>query len=176
MLKEFALHYKQKTGKEFDVAKRHIRYTNTIHINFSFDLHLIINYLRCLAHILNLATQLLISTKSKAKYYSVHDDNVPDADTADPEQPNHDEVGLVHAICVKVWCPFFIISDLNHFFKARSSSQRKELFKKIQIGKGVSSPVQLLLDMKVCWGSTYVMLNQADNNCDVRIIILKNTL
>jgi len=174
MLEEFALHYERKTGKEFDVAKRHIRYT--VHINFSFDLHLIINYLRCLAHILNLATQLLISTKSKAKYYSVHDDNVPDADIADPELPNRDEVGLVCAICVKVRCPF-IISDLNHiFFKARSSSQRKELFKKIQIGKGVSSPVQLLLDMKVRWGSTYVMLNRADNNRDVRITILKNTL
>ena len=26
MLKEFAMHYERKTGKEFDVKKRHIRY------------------------------------------------------------------------------------------------------------------------------------------------------
>lgn len=87
------------------------RGTSGTHL-FLFWFTLIINYLRCLAHILNLATQLLISTKSKAKYYSVHDDNVPDADIADPEQPNRDEVGLVRAICVKVRCPF-IISCLN---------------------------------------------------------------
>jgi hypothetical protein len=114
----------------------------------------------------------LISTKSKAKYYSVHDDDVSDADIADPEQPDRDEVGLVRAICVKVWRSF-IISNFNHnFFKARSSSQRKELFKKIQVGKGVSSPLQLLLDMKVRWGSTYVMLNRAETTREVRIIII----
>jgi hypothetical protein len=149
-----------------------------VHIIFSFD-SLSRNYFRCLAHILNLGTQLLISTKSKTKYYNVHDDDVPDADIADPEQPDRDEVGLVRAICVKVWCPFiilFLIYVMN-FFQARSSSQRKELFKKIQIAKGVSSPLQLLLDMKVRWGSTYVMLNRADTNHEVRIIIIfKNIL
>jgi hypothetical protein len=55
-------------------------------------------------------------------------------------------------------------------FKARSSSPRKELFKKIQVGKGVSSPVQLLLDMKIRWGSTYVMLNRVEINREVRIL------
>lgn len=57
-------------------------------------------------------------------------------------------------------------------FKARSSPQRKEMFKKIQAGKGVSKPVQLLLDMKVRWGSTYVMLNRADINREVPIIFI----
>jgi hypothetical protein len=44
------------------------------------------------------------------------------------------------------------------------------LFKKIQVGKGVSSPVQLLLDMKIRWGSTYVMLNRVEINREVRIL------
>ncbi|KIL55647.1 hypothetical protein M378DRAFT_57305, partial [Amanita muscaria Koide BX008] len=56
-----------------------------------------------------------------------------------------DEVGMVRAICVK----------------ARSSSQRKELFKEIQQRKGLD-PLQLLIDMKVRWGSTYAMLNRTD--------------
>jgi hypothetical protein len=88
---------------------------------FSFDSHVrhgVMIYLRCLTHILNLATQLLISTKSNAKYYSVHDVDVSDADIDDPEQPDRDEVGLVRAICVKVWCSF-IISDFNHKFFLR---------------------------------------------------------
>ena len=50
----------------------------------------------CLAHVINLATQMLISTYSKSLHY-------------DPSQPDihmptlRDEVGLVRAIVVKVW-------------------------------------------------------------------------
>src|SRR5271156_5080959 len=105
---------------------------------------------RCLAHIINLATQALIATRSKAKYYS------PDADDAhipDLTTRERDEVGLVRAICVK----------------ARSSSQRKELFKSIQVEKKLR-PLQLLLDMKVRWGSTYVMLMRAEERKEVRLI------
>lgn len=56
-------------------------------------------YLRCLAHIINLATQTLISTKSKSKYYDPHsqDKHSPDIDGV-----VRDEVGLVRGICVKV--------------------------------------------------------------------------
>jgi hypothetical protein len=49
----------------------------------------------CLAHVINLATQVLISTYSKAPHF-------------DPQNPkghvptSHDEVGLVRAIMVKV--------------------------------------------------------------------------
>ena len=52
--------------------------------------------LSCLAHVINLATQMLISTYSKSLHY-------------DPSQPDihmptsRDEVGLVRAIVVKVW-------------------------------------------------------------------------
>src|SRR5271155_2433874 len=102
---------------------------------------------RCLAHIINLATQALISTRSKAKYYS------PDADDAhipDLTTRERHEVGLVCAICVK----------------ARSSSQSKELFKSIQVEKKLP-PLQLLLDMKVQWGSMYVMLMRAEARKEV---------
>jgi hypothetical protein len=100
---------------------------------------------RCLAHIINLATQALISTRSKAKYYNPH--NV-DEHTLDTDAWERDELGLVRAISVK----------------ERSSSQRKELFRTLQTRKGIDQPVQLLIDMKVRWGSTYVMLNRANSN------------
>ncbi|KIL54872.1 hypothetical protein M378DRAFT_91765 [Amanita muscaria Koide BX008] len=118
---EFARCYQKRTGEHFDVKKRHIR---------------------CLAHIINLATQALISTRSNAKYYNPH--NI-DEHTPDVEAPERDELGLIRAIAVK----------------ERSSAQRKELFQSLQARQGVPQPVQLLLDMKVQWGSTYVMLNRA---------------
>ncbi|KAF8336664.1 ribonuclease H-like domain-containing protein [Amanita rubescens] len=63
-----------------------------------------------------------------------------------------DEVGLVRAICVK-----------EHL-----SAQHKELFKRIQLrdedGHIPSKrPKQLLMDMKVRWSSTYVMLERAES-------------
>ena len=59
---------------------------------------------RCLAHIINLATQALISTRSKAKYYNPHsvDEHSPDFDAVD-----RDELGLVRAISVKVRVDYF---------------------------------------------------------------------
>ncbi len=119
------------------------------------------SFFRCLAHIINLATQTLISTRSKAKYYSAdaEDDHIPDLDAFE-----RDEVGLVRAVTVKVSAYLFL--DMSAvfslcFFQARSSAQRKELFKTIQSRAG-KSPKQLLLDMKVRWGSTYVMLTRAE--------------
>ena len=50
----------------------------------------------CLAHVINLATQKLISTYSKSPHF-------------DPKQPDahvptsRDEVGLIRSIVVKVW-------------------------------------------------------------------------
>jgi len=44
---------------------------------------------RCLAHVINLATQALIATYSKSPYF---DPKNPDAHVP----TNHDEVGLVH--------------------------------------------------------------------------------
>jgi hypothetical protein len=127
----------RKTGKVFDVRKRHIRFVNFVACQRG---PMLILY-SCLAHIINLATQALISTRSKAEYYSPDTD---DAHIPDLGASERDEVGLVRAISVK----------------ARSSSQRKELFQSIQVENKIK-PLQLLLDMKVRWGSTYVMLTRA---------------
>lgn len=108
------------------------------YVDFVFD--------RCLAHIVNIVTQAVISTKSKSKHYDPHD---PDTHIPDFTDSLRDELGLVRAISVK----------------ARSSSQRKDLFKRIQVRDrktpSQQQPVQLLLDMKVRWGSTKVMLTRA---------------
>ena len=55
---------------------------------------------RCLAHIINLATQALISTHSKSKYFNgdLSDESLPE----DLGVSERDEIGLVRAICVKV--------------------------------------------------------------------------
>ena len=53
---------------------------------------------RCLAHIINLAMQALISTHSKSQHYNLED---PDADLTSGDV-GRDTVGLVQAICVKV--------------------------------------------------------------------------
>ncbi|KAF8147659.1 hypothetical protein B0H34DRAFT_803273 [Crassisporium funariophilum] len=83
----------------------------------------------------------------KAKYYdpNTEDLHVPDLEA----EADCDEVGLIRAITVK----------------ARSSLQRKELFKSIQ-EEDHKPPLQLLLDMKVRWGSTHSMLLRAESRKD----------
>lgn len=59
----------------------------------------------CLAHVINLGTQLLISTYSKAPHYMPRSPQAHEPDTTN--QGNRDEIGLVRAISVKVCpCPF----------------------------------------------------------------------
>jgi hypothetical protein len=55
--------------------------------------------LRCLAHVINLATQALIKSYSKSKHYDPANlnEHLPDTDAL-----VRDEVGLVRAIAVKV--------------------------------------------------------------------------
>jgi hypothetical protein len=55
---------------------------------------------RCLAHIVNLATQAVISVRSKSRYYNGNpdDDHIPD----DLAAPLRDEIGIIRAICIKV--------------------------------------------------------------------------
>lgn len=148
MLDEFVRCYARKTGKVFDVRKRHIQFVFFVTCQRCPTLIDITMY-SCLAHIINLATQALILTHSKAKYYSP---NTDDAHIPDLAATERDKVGLVQAITVK----------------ARSSSQRKELFQSVQI-ENMVKPLQLLLDMKVRWGSTYVMLTQAQSRKEVCI-------
>jgi hypothetical protein len=54
----------------------------------------------CLAHVINLGTQVLISTYSKAPHYTPHDLQAHEPNTT--QNGDRDEIGLVHSICVKV--------------------------------------------------------------------------
>ena len=95
MMDEFARCYEKRTSQIFDLKKHHIRYVS------AFSLHNIYNkyILICLAHIINLTTQVLISMQSKSKYYDPSQDEHPtDIDII----INHNKVGLVRAICVNV--------------------------------------------------------------------------
>lgn len=56
----------------------------------------------CLAHVINLATQAVISTYSKAKYFDPEKPLAHEPDTDDVSLVERDVVGLVCAITVKV--------------------------------------------------------------------------
>jgi hypothetical protein len=65
---------------------------------------------RCLAHIINLATQAVISTYSKTKHFDpVH----PSEHEPDTEAFVRDEIGLVRAITVKVSSLIFLLTLAN---------------------------------------------------------------
>jgi hypothetical protein len=53
----------------------------------------------------------------------------------------------------------------------RSSSKRKEMWKTIQTKANTEKPVQLILDMKVRWSSTYLMLDRAERKKEVNVTI-----
>ncbi|KIL69108.1 hypothetical protein M378DRAFT_176096 [Amanita muscaria Koide BX008] len=93
LIAEFATHVERVTKKPYDHKKRQ---------------------LRCLAHIVNLATQALLTAHSKSDHYNPVN---PDAALVASRGTQRDEIGLIRAICIK----------------ERSSAQRKELFKKIQL-------------------------------------------
>ena len=61
---------------------------------------------RCLVHIINLATQAVISMRSKAKFYdgSSDENELPE----DLGAAKCDEIGIIRAICVKVCRPLSI--------------------------------------------------------------------
>ena len=59
-----------------------------------------------------------------------------------------------------------------HENQACSSAKRKQLFADIQKRGGVTTPLQLLLDMPVRWSSTYVMTSRAELNRKVNGIYL----
>ncbi|KAE9387698.1 hypothetical protein BT96DRAFT_477262 [Gymnopus androsaceus JB14] len=101
------------------------------------------NHIRCLAHIINLATQAVLQTHSKSKHY---DPKEPEKLEPDVEEEYCDEIGLIQSIVVK----------------ACSSAKRGQLFKDIQLRESTESTLQLLLDMAVRWSSTYVMLDHAE--------------
>jgi hypothetical protein len=106
---------------------------------------------------------MLISTYSKSPHF-------------DPKQPDahvptsRDEVGLVRAIVVKVHIitsPEKKVSSLTAG-QERSSSKRKEMWRTVQVKANNMPAVQLILDMKVRWSSTYFMLDRAERKKNVR--------
>jgi hypothetical protein len=114
-----------------------------------------------------LATQAVIATRSKAKFYDggLDENELPE----DLGATERDEIGLVRAICVKVRLLFISLAhdrDPRLNMKARSSAQRKEAFKAVQYRRKIPA-VQLLLDMKVRWSSTFIMLTRAESRREV---------
>ncbi|KAF5318361.1 hypothetical protein D9611_014218 [Ephemerocybe angulata] len=107
-------------------------------------------HIRCLAHIINLATQAVIATHSKTPHLNT-ESSPTDVDTALDDLADistaydRDETGLIRIITVK----------------ARSSAKRTELLKQLQEKEGVKVPLNLILDMKVRWSSTFAMLKRA---------------
>ena len=91
MMKELAVRLKISTGKKYYWKKRKIKFVSSLTCAY----HKLTKD-SCLAHVINLATQLLISTYSKSPHF-------------DPKEPNahvptsRDEVGLIRSIVVKVW-------------------------------------------------------------------------
>jgi len=97
MMTEFAVWLKVATGKEYDSKKRKLKCVGSTCPRTWWSWLLTNN--SCLAHVINLATQMLISTYSKSPHF-------------DPKHPDvhvptsRDEVGLIRAIAVKVRCCF----------------------------------------------------------------------
>jgi hypothetical protein len=101
MLDEFAKQILERNGKVFDPISQRIRYVSRL-TQCCGRCHVFVN--RCLAHIINLATQAVITSYSKSKHYNPAD---PEANLTGPQtEHGRDEVGLVRGICVKVSpCP-----------------------------------------------------------------------
>ena len=107
----------------------------------------------CMAHVINLITQAFMGTVSTSKHY---DPASPEADlVSTSDEDNHDMIGVIRAITVKVSEMDLKYSVSYNLLQAQSSVKWKEMFKSIQT---CNHPLQLLLNMKVRWSSTFVML------------------
>lgn len=73
---------------------RFVEFVKTLYITY-------IDICSCLAHVINLATQAVISTYSKAKHFDPANPDAHEPNT-DLNSLTCDEVGLVRAITVKV--------------------------------------------------------------------------
>ncbi len=159
MMKEFAVKLKTTTGKTYNWKKRKIKCVDSQ----SYHSQLLTKN-SCLAHVINLATQMLISTYSKSLHFN-------------PKQPDahvpttRDEVGLVRAIIVKVCIGTSCLHPKKLLSltpgQEHSSSKWKEMWRTIQNKANSMPPLQLILDMKVWWSSTYLMLDHAKRKKNV---------
>ncbi len=83
--------------KHWDWAIFHIRYVHHIQLRF---IYIHFNCMRrCLAHVINLATQALLAIYSAAKHYDPADPTGHEPEVTDFWR---DEVGLIRGITVKV--------------------------------------------------------------------------
>ncbi|KAJ2981763.1 hypothetical protein NUW54_g10828 [Trametes sanguinea] len=141
MLRELAIHLNRSRGpsaKRFDAKRHRVKYVPSP------------CQWPCLAHIINLATQALLATYSRTPHFNAAEPkaHLNGLSTQSQERSGRDEVGLIRAIAVK----------------ERSSAKRKDIFRNIQVKAGVRRPMQLLLDSKTRWSSTYLMLHRAEAN------------
>ena len=116
--------------------------------------------IRCLAHIVNLATQAFLRAHSKSKAY---DSKCPNNELIAKWGTQQDEVGTVRTIMVK----------------EQSSAKQNQLFLTIQTQDKpdhppCEHPLQLLLDMPIHWSLTFLMLDQAETlKVDVDMFVQK---
>ena len=98
-----------------------VSYSVSSQLTYHHNIYLLINISRCLAHVINLATQALLSAHSNAKHYdpAKPTDHEPDVDAF-----LQDEIGLVQAIVVKV-SSFLRLSF--HFSNCNFLSRRLDL-------------------------------------------------
>lgn len=86
--------------KPWDSKTNHIQYVPWFRIQCSYTNKY---FFSCLAHVINLASQAFIAGYSKTKYFNPEK---PDDHNLDINAPDHDAVGLVQAINVKVMSKF----------------------------------------------------------------------
>ena len=67
---------------------------------------------------------------------------------------------------------YIFLAGCNSLCKARSSAKHKERLLKFQELAGQKSQLMLLMDMKVCWSSTFKMLKCALALKEVSISLL----
>ena len=93
--------------KNWDWTVYHIRYVYKIHFKLIYTHFCRIH--RCLAHVINLATQALLAVYSTSKHYDPADPTGHEPEVTDFWR---DEVGLIRGITVKV----SILSTLHLMF------------------------------------------------------------
>jgi hypothetical protein len=76
------------------------RTQNQVSYDFIMRYLALISKCSCQAHVINLGTQVLISTYSKSPHYTPHEPKAHEPDTSN--RGDRDEIGLVRTICVKV--------------------------------------------------------------------------
>lgn len=116
MLKEFAQLYEGRFKKKFPWREWRIKYVACcLAANMTHNcVH------SCLTHVINLGTQVLISTYRKAPHYEPHNPHAHEPDTTMHRE--HDEIGLIRSICVKVIG--FSLRTMIYWFFQRSDLPR----------------------------------------------------